>query len=129
MKTGAQGARHAVVGAPAFCVDFGEAWPAIKALPFRAANTIGFIVANVFNFLPAHGCVFGAKVRTKTDCPGLRRGSAVSVVGLPVNNAVVWVPVGLVGMGLMPRTIMTTLVGLGWNFTARKFWIYESESP
>ena len=54
---------------------------------------------------------------------------AVSVVGLPVNNAVVWVPVGLVGMGLMPRTIITTLAGLGWNFTARKFWIYESESP
>ena len=129
MKMGPQGARYVVVGALAFCVDFGVTWLAIKGLPLLAANTIGFIAANAFNFLLAHGWVFGARFDRKRSVPVYAAVLTVSLVGLLVNNAVVWILVGLVGMGLLPGKIIATLAGLGWNFTARKFWIYKSETP
>jgi putative flippase GtrA len=129
MKIGPQGARYVIVGGLAFCVDFGVTRLAIKVLPLLAANTIGFIVANVFNFLLAHGWVFGARFDRKRFVPAYAAVLTVSLVGLLVNNAVVWILVGLVGMGLLPGKIIATLAGLGWNFTARKSWIYKSETP
>lgn len=129
MTIGRQGARYVVVGSLAFCVDFGVTWLALKTLPLLAANTIGFIVANVFNFLFAHGWVFGARFERKRFVPVYAAILTVSLVGLLVNNAVVWVLVGLVGMGLLPGKIIATLAALGWNFTARRFWIYKSKTP
>lgn len=129
MKIRPQGARYVVVGGLAFCVDFGVTWLAIKVLSLLAANTIGFIVANVFNFLLAHGWVFGARFDRKRFVPVYAAVLTANLVGLLVNNAVVWILVGLVGMGLLPGKIIATLAGLGWNFTARKSWIYKSETP
>lgn len=129
MKIGPQGARYIVVGVLAFCVDFGVTWLAIKVLPLLAANTIGFIVANVFNFLLAHGWVFGARFERKRFVTAYAAVLTVSLVGLLVNNAVVWILVGVAGMGLLPGKIIATLAGLVWNFTARKIWIYKSETP
>ena len=129
MKMGPQGARYVVVGALAFCVDFGVTWLAIKWLSLLAANTIGFVVANVFNFLLAHGWVFGARFERKRFVPVYTAVLTVSLVGLLVNNAVVWILVGLAGMALLPGKVIATLAGLGWNFTARKFWIYKSNTP
>jgi putative flippase GtrA len=127
MKIGPQGVRYAVVGALAFCVDFGVTWLAVKALPLLAANTIGFIAANVFNFVLAHGWVFGARFERKRFVPAYAAVLTVSLVGLLVNNAVVWILVGLSGMALLPGKIIATLAGLVWNFSARKFWIYKSK--
>ena len=85
MKMGPQSARYVVVGALAFCVDFGVTWLAIKWLPLLAANTIGFIAANAFNFLLAHGWVFGARFERKQFVPVYAAVLTVSLVGLLVS--------------------------------------------
>jgi hypothetical protein len=48
----------------------------------------------------------------------------VSLVGLGLNDALVWVGVEALGAGVTISKIATTLAVWGWNYHARTSWIY-----
>lgn len=126
MKADAQAAKYLAVGGAAFLVDFGVTWLAFPLLPLLWANTLGFVVANLFNFMAAHQWVFGAPFERSGLARTYLQVFAVSVIGLVINNAVVWLLVGQMAWLLIAGKVVATGLGLLWNFAARKYWVYRT---
>jgi len=120
--------RYGVVGIVAFAIDYGVTRLLVDFLPLLVANTVGFVVANTVNFCMAHGWVFGfawTKEKLLSTYFGVL---GVSVVGLMINNLVVWLSVGIVGATLLFGKVHATAVVMSWNFLARLFWVYKTKS-
>lgn len=117
--------RYGVVGALAFGVDFGVTWLCLKLMPLLVANTIGFVTANIFNFVVAHRWVFGGSWGGGGVFRSYVSVLAISTVGLVLNNLVVWLMVGLAAMPLLFGKVVATGLVMAWNFVARLVWTYK----
>jgi putative flippase GtrA len=119
--------RYGVVGAAAFVIDLGCLLALAPHLPLLGANTLAFLVANVFNFWAGHVWVF----RRPLSGPGLGRQYAgvlaISAAGLALNDALVWGGVEAAGMSLVASKIIATGVVMAWNYMARALWVYKEE--
>ena len=117
--------RYAIVGAIAFAIDLGCLLLFVEHMPLLAANTLAFLIANAFNFWLGHVWVFGRPL----SGPGLARqyGAvlAISVVGLALNDALVWGGVVVAGASIVISKIIATVVVMFWNFAARSQWVYR----
>ena len=118
-------AKYVVVGGVTFVVDYGVTWLLLPALPLLLANTFGFITANVANFLLAHSWVFGSTWSSERLLKAYMSVLAISLIGLALNNAVVWFLVGLAALPLLISKAIATLVVMSWNFLARLVWVYR----
>jgi len=110
------------VGTVAFAIDLGCLLALAPHMHVVAANTIAFLVANAANFVMGHVWVFQRPLGTAT-LQTYSKVLLVSIVGLVLNDAVVWFSV-LLGLSLVPSKIIATLAGLIWNYIARIWWIY-----
>lgn len=119
-----QAGRYLVVGTLAFAIDYGVTRALVAWLPLLVANSIGFLVANAFNFLAAHRWVFGHSFDRAIVARAYGAVLGVSVVGLLINDAVVWTWVAWLGWPLFPGKALATLVAMAWNFMARRAWVY-----
>jgi putative flippase GtrA len=119
-----QAARYGVVGVLAFAVDYGVTWLLVQHIPLLAANTIGFLAANGANFLMAHQWVFGHEWKREKLLSTYLATLGISVVGLILNNAVVWFAVGLVALPLLLGKVLAAGVVMVWNYAARVFLVY-----
>ena len=120
--------RYLVVGTIAFAIDLGLLLTLAPLMALLAANTLAFIVANAANFVLGHIWVYGRSLR---DPDLARHYTAVllaSVVGLAINDLVVWVGVVVIGASLVVSKVAATAVALAWNFAARALWIYRDEA-
>ena len=120
-------ARYVLVGLAAFAIDYGVLVLLAGRMPLVAANTIAFLVANAANFLMAHGFVFGRSL-DRSAAPEYAGVLVVSLVGLALNDAVVWVAAGLAGWPLIVAKVLATGVAMGWNYAARATWVYRERS-
>jgi putative flippase GtrA len=118
--------RYAVVGGICFVIDLGCLLVLVERMPLVAANTIAFVVANIVNFALGHVWVFGQRL----GGPGLGRRYvavlAISVVGLALNDALVWAGVVVAGASVIIAKVVATIVVMFWNFLARSRWVYPS---
>ena len=118
--------RYAIVGGICFVIDLGCLLLLVDRLPLVAANTIAFVVANVVNFWLGHVWVFEQRLRG----PGLGRQYvsvlAISMVGLALNDALVWAGVVLAAAGVVAAKVVATIVVMSWNFMARSRWVYPA---
>jgi putative flippase GtrA len=121
-------AKYLVVGTLAFVIDFGVTWALVQHLPLLVANTIGFIVANVANFLLAHRWVFRAPFTRAAIFASYLPVLGVSVVGLVINNLIVWLLVAQLALALLIGKVVAALAAFIWNFLARAKWIYNDDS-
>lgn len=121
--------RYLVVGTISFLIDFAVTWFAYQFIPLLAANTIGFLVANVVNFLLAHRWVFGQAWQVKSVTKAYVAVLSISVIGLLLNNMIVWVTVSIYGVTLLLGKAIAAVVVLMWNFLARHLWIYKKKVP
>ena len=117
-------AKYLVVGSVAFAIDLGCLLLLVGHLPLLAANTIAFLVANAANFALGHVWVFGQALDAAA-APQYARVLAVSLVGLAINDAVVWAGVVWLALPLVASKVAATVVALAWNFAARVLWIYR----
>jgi putative flippase GtrA len=124
---GGKAARYTVVGLVAFAIDYGTTALLIGVFPLLVANTLGFMIANVANFLLAHRWVFGHRWDWQRMPSLYIAVLGVSLVGLAINNVVVWVAVSMFVIPLLPSKIIATAVVMGWNFLARLLWIYAKK--
>jgi putative flippase GtrA len=117
--------RYAIVAGVAFLIDFGLLLLLAKSLSLLLANSLAFIVANVVNFILGHAWVF----KKKLGNPSLARmyGAVllVSLVGLAINDALVWAGVHLLAIGLMGAKLLATFITWSWNYQTRRLWIYR----
>ena len=126
MKIAKTAVRYVVVGFASFLIDFSLTWISIHFFPLLAANTLGFVIANGANFLMGHQWVFGHPWERKRLLKMYFSVFGVSVVGLVINNFIVWGLVVYAETSLLLAKVAATAVVMGWNFLARLIWIYNN---
>ena len=117
----AQFMKFGVVGAIAFCIDYGllAFCTEVLGINYLISATIGFAVAVVFNYCASMRFVF----EHKEDMS--RRKEFVifvvlSVIGLLINNGCMWAGVELLGIHYLVVKIGATVIVALWNFITRK---------
>jgi putative flippase GtrA len=121
----AQAIRYAVVGFASFAVDYFVTWLLVPHMPLLLANSIGFLVANLANFLMAHRWVFGYSWASDKVVPAYLTTLTISAIGLVLNNGVVWLTVGVIALPLLWGKVIAAGVVMFWNYVARIVWVYK----
>lgn len=119
--------RYVVVGGIAFVIDYSVTRCALPYLPLLLANSLGFALANVANFLLAHRWVFGQNWRGQHLWVQYTQVLGVSLLGLLLNDGLVWLAVSLLLLPLLAAKIMATVGVMFWNYFARLVWVYRKE--
>ena len=114
-------ASFGVVGVIAFIIDYGLmiVLTEVFGVNYLASTTISFIVSVVFNYLASMRFVFAHK-------QGMSRRRefvifvALSVVGLGLNDLLMWVGQSLLGIDYRFTKIVVTGIVMVYNFVTRK---------
>ena len=120
--------KFGVVGAIAFCIDYGLLAFCVEVLhlDYLVSATIGFTVSVVFNYLASMRYVF----RHKEDMSKRREFVifvVLSVIGLIINNALMWAGVQLLRQHYLLVKLFATAVVMVWNFVTRKLFLDAGE--
>jgi putative flippase GtrA len=124
-KISTQGLKYIIVGLITMVIDFGVTWLLLSNLHLVLANSLGFLLANVTNFLLAHRWVFQSSVPTTQSANTYIAVLAVSLVGLALSDLIVWLSMTQWEAPFLISKILAAILGLVWNFGARKIWIYR----
>lgn len=117
--------KYTIVGAAAFVIDYTTTALLTQVLPLIVANTLGFALANMANFALAHTWVFGGRHALGTIWRAYLAVLSISIVGLAINDAVVWIAVARLGSPLLAAKVAATGVALLWNYFARTTLVYR----
>jgi putative flippase GtrA len=113
------------VGIIAALIDFGVLFIFVRlGIHYIIANTIAFISANIFNFLVGHYLVFGKNSKLTNFFHTYIAVLFISVVGLLINDGVMFISVDLIALCIYAGKILATVIAFLWNFGARKRWVY-----
>lgn len=117
--------KFSVVGVIAFVIDFGVmvVLTELADLPPVVSAGVSYCVSTVFNYVASMRYVFAHK-------EGLSRTRefiifvTLSVIGLGLNEAIMWLGGRLVGdeWYMLTKVVATALV-MFWNFFSRKRWL------
>ncbi len=119
--------KFGVVGAIAFCIDYGVLMLLSQALSWDPvlSAAVSFCVSVVFNYLASMKYVF-----QRRDDMSRRREFvvfiALSVVGLGINELVMLAGTAALGISALAVTftkLVATAVVMVWNFLSRKKWL------
>ncbi len=119
--------KFGVVGAIAFCIDYGVLMLLSQVLgvdPVLSA-AVSFCVSVIFNYLASMKYVF----RRRDDMSRRREFVvfiALSVVGLGINELVMLAGTSALGTSALAVTftkLVATAVVMVWNFVSRKMWL------
>lgn len=124
-KISNQGLKYVVVGLITLVIDFGVTWLLLPSMHLVIANSLGFLLANITNFLLAHRWVFQSEVPTTQSTHIYIAVLAISLVGLALSDLIVWLAISQWQMPFLISKILAAILGLVWNFGARKIWIYK----
>ena len=117
----AQFMKFGVVGFIAFFIDYGllAFCTEVLHINYLVSATIGFTVSVVFNYLASMRYVF-----THKEDMSRRREFVIfvvlSIIGLIINNAIMWAGVELAHVHYLVVKIFATAVVMVWNFVTRK---------
>lgn len=120
----AQFAKFGVVGVIAFVIDYDlmVLLTELFNVNYLISATISFTVSVIFNYVASMRYVF-------THKEGLSRRRefiifvVLSVIGLLINDALMWVGVDLFGISYLLVKIFATAVVMVWNFVTRKIFL------
>lgn len=121
--------KFGVVGVIAFVIDFGVMVLLTEAFGLNpvASATVSFIVSVVFNYLASMRYVFRHR-------EGMSRGRefaifvVLSVIGLGINDALMWAGTELVALDYRLVKIGATAIVMVWNFVTRKVFLEDRET-
>lgn len=121
--------KFSVVGVIAFIIDFGIMVALTELVGFSPVFSAGisYSVSTVFNYVASMRYVFAHR-------EGLSRTRefiifvTLSVIGLGLNEAIMWLGANLVGdkWYMLTKVVATALV-MFWNFLSRKRWLDADE--
>ena len=124
----AQFMKFGVVGFIAFFIDYGllAFCTEVLGINYLISATIGFTVSVVFNYLASMRYVF-----THKEGMSRRREFVIfvilSIIGLIINNALMWAGVEVLHVHYLIVKIFATAVVMVWNFVTRKIFLDAGE--
>ncbi len=126
----AQFMKFGVVGVIAFVIDYGLMVLLTEAfgVNYLISATISFTVSVVFNYVASMRYVFRHK-----EGMSRRREFVIfvvlSVIGLGINNALMWLGTGVLGISYLITKLFATAVVMLWNFVTRKKFLDAGDEP
>ena len=120
----AQFAKFGVVGVIAFFIDYGllVLLTEVFGVNYLISATISFVVSVAFNYAASMRYVF-------THKEGMSRQRefiifiVLSVIGLGINDLMMWLGVDFLGISYLLVKIIATVVVAVWNFITRKIFL------
>lgn len=122
--------KFGVVGVIAFFIDYGllAFCTEILGINYLISATIGFTVSVIFNYLASMRYVF-----THKEDMSRRREFVIfvilSIIGLIINNALMWAGVEVLHVHYLIVKIFATAVVMVWNFVTRKIFLDAGDNP
>ena len=123
----AQFMKFGIVGVIAFFIDYGllAFLTEVFNVNYLVSATISFTVSVIFNYVASMRYVF-----THKEGMSRRREFIIfvvlSVIGLLINNLLMWVGVELLHVHYLIVKIFATAVVMVWNFVTRKIFLDAS---
>ena len=114
-----------IVGAIAFLIDIALTVYLARFFHYVIANTLGFVVANIANFLLAHKWVFNHDFTRPQLTRAYPPVFAVSIIGLLLSDLFIYIFVDMLGLDLIPGKVATTALVLIWSFYGRIVFVYK----
>jgi len=121
-----QFARYLVVGGLAFALDFGCLFliTELFGVYYLASATIAFTVGLLTNYILSVVWVFPSR-RTQNVAIEFALFALVGVVGLGLNDLILWTLTDYGGLHYLQSKLAATAVVLFWNFVARKLLLFS----
>lgn len=113
--------KFGVVGVIAFVIDYGlmVVLTELFGVNYLISATVSFVVSVTFNYFASMRYVF-----THKEGMSRRREFVIfvvlSVIGLVINDVLMWLGTGLLGISYLITKIFATAVVMVWNFVTRK---------
>ena len=122
--------KFGVVGIIAFIIDYGlmVILTELAGINYLISATISFTVSVIFNYIASMRYVFEHK-------EGMSRKKefaifvVLSIAGLIINNLLMWVGTGIMGISYLITKIFATACVTIWNFVTRKKFLDAGDSP
>lgn len=119
--------RYGIVGGIAFVVDYGTLWllTEVCQVHYLVSAGIAFVLGLVCNYVLSMRFVFGES-RLKSQWAEFGAFLIIGVVGLGLNELILYVCQDLAGIHYMLGKLISTVIVFFWNFLARRFLLFKS---
>ena len=114
-------ARFGVIGVLAFAIDYGFLYAITEwlGIHYLISSVLSFSISVIFNYIASVLWVFDVKQET-SKTRNFILFIVFSVIGLGINQLVMWLGVESLGLHYMLVKIFATAVVMVWNFVTRK---------
>lgn len=114
-------ARFGVIGVLAFFIDYGflYAFTEWLGIHYLISSVLSFSISVIFNYIASVLWVFDVKQET-SKTRNFILFIVFSVIGLGINQLVMWLGVESLGLHYILVKIFATAVVMVWNFVTRK---------
>lgn len=120
--------KFGIVGVIAFCIDYGLflLMTYVFGINYLIASAISFVISTIFNFAASMRYVFAGK-RGQTRSHQFVIFFVLSVVGLGVNQLVLWMCVDLLAWLAWVGKLAATFIVMIFNFVTRKVFLEDHD--
>lgn len=120
--------KFGIVGVIAFCIDYGLflLMTYVFGINYLIASAISFVISTIFNFAASMRYVFAGK-RGQTRSQQFVIFFVLSVVGLGVNQLVLWMCVDLLAWLAWVEKLAATFIVMIFNFVTRKVFLEDHD--
>ena len=116
--------RFLMVGGTAFLIDFGALWLLTEwlGINYLLANCISFTASVIYNYILSTAWVFNTK-HTKNRSTEFTVFLVLSLIGLGINQGIMWITVERAGINYLLSKILATIIVMIFNFITRKHFL------
>jgi putative flippase GtrA len=121
--------RYGFVGGTAFVIDFGLLWALTEFLHLHYifAATFSFIAGLTTNYFLSKMWVFN-QTKVKSRTVEFLVFAFIGVIGLLFNDLIMYLATEKMAQHYLVSKIISTVIVFLWNFLARKFILFNSDS-
>ncbi len=121
--------RFLIIGGTAFVIDYALLYILTEYFDiyYLISSTISFIVSLIFNYIASIKWVFKTK-EEDSQTKKLTIFITLSIIGLGINQLIMWTLSDLLTIYYMISKIVATAVVMCWNFITRKIFLEKKDN-